>query len=143
MKKIILFILLSIAITTFNLTPIFATSFSIVDGLKFSDKKEVTFDKSRSIVGTAEQNSLIVIEIYEKLPKKYNPLNFINSYKTVVGASGYFNINVDLIIGENVIKITSTNDDDEVIYLSTTIKCKSNTVKYALEKITPIYDFIE
>lgn len=139
MKKTILF-LFTFFLLMFNNVFVFAASedntdnsFYITGGLDFSKQSQVTFDKTRTITGKADEGTTVVITVYEKLPQKKQQLKEIETYKTTVGASGYFNQTIDLVVGENVVNI-DFKQDKKTDTISTSITRKKSEIKNELEQ---------
>ena len=142
MKKLTLTLAIIFLLTLFNGFLVFAASasnsevdsgFSITSGLDFSKEAKSTFDKAITITGKAEEGSTITIAVYEKLLEKEEKLKEVEKYKIVVGASGYFNQTINLVIGENIIDINFTKDNKS--YSNTTsIKRKKSEIKSELEQ---------
>lgn len=139
MKKIILF-LCTFFLLMFNNVFVFAASedatdnsFYITGGLDFSKQSQATFDKTKTITGKADEGTTVVITVYEKLPQKKQQLKEIATYKITVGASGYFNQTVELVVGENVVNIDfkQGKKTDSIV---TSITRKKSEIKNELEK---------
>jgi hypothetical protein len=78
-------------------------TFELTGGI---DKEhESTFDKSRTIAGTGEKDTAVVIAVY--LSADSEP---VTVYELTIGASGMFSQRVDLELGNNVIVITACKD---------------------------------
>lgn len=105
---------------------IFCQRFVITGGINTGKNIEATFNKSRTISGTAEVGSVITIKVFSGNKD-------CKTYKITVGSSGYFSQSVDLFIGENLIVVTA-----EKGYLSSTIKAnikrKKSEIKSELSK---------
>lgn len=109
-------------------------SFAITGGINFSKESESTFDKTRTIVGKAEEKSIVTVTVYEKLLEKQEELKEIEKYKIVVGASGYFSQTINLSIGENVVEIKVKDIDKKSSSISTSITRKKSEIKNELEQ---------
>lgn len=109
----------------------FSEKFVITGGIDTEKEIEATFDKSRTISGTAEVGSFITISVCQVLgEEEYSEAEI---YEIVVGSSGYFSQSVDLSIGENLIDITAEKDD--VSYtINANIKRKKSEIKSELFK---------
>lgn len=142
-KRVLLTISSTFVILSFSNVLAFADSisdnnlkdvkFSIIGGIDLSKDNKGTFDKSRTITGKANEGSIITITSYEKLPQKEEKLKNTYEYSLVVGPSGYFSQNVDLVIGENIIVIEMKNNEN-VYKIKTNIKRKKSEIKNELEQ---------
>lgn len=137
MKKVSSIFILIIAIFSNCIITLATTNpkkpiFSITGGIE-KDKSISTFDKSTNIVGSAPIGTSISIKVYEKLPDKKEKLNLIDTYSIIVGSTGYFNENVNLVVGENVIYIDVTQNK-ETSSLTATINRKKSEIKNELEQ---------
>lgn len=113
--------------------------FEITGGIDGTKEIETTFDKTKTISGTAEEGTEIIISVYEPNEKNQNDENDdeefteLNSYTLIVGPSGIFSQTIDLEVGENYIVI-SANKDDKNSSFETIIKRKKSEIKTELEK---------
>lgn len=144
MKKLLAIFLLSTCIITSLKVYIFAgplssatdmalpvERFEITGGIDETKEVETTFDKTKTISGTAEKGTEINISIYKMSEEE--ELTELNSYDLTVGPSGIFSQTIDLEIGENYIVI-SANKDDKHSSFETIIKRKKSEIKTELEK---------
>ncbi len=142
MKKLIFNIILIFVLSLINSVVALAATqpkddspkFSITGGIELEQETKSTFDKSRTITGSAPIGSSVSISVYEKLPDKEEELKLIDSYSVVVGLTGYFSQTIDLVVGENVINIDVTKNK-KVSSFSTTIKRKKSEIKNELEQV--------
>lgn len=108
--------------------------FEVTSGVNKLKETESTFDKTRTISGTAEQGTEIYITVYEVAgsedKKTYDELD---SYELIVGPSGIFSQSINLSIGENYITVEAKNDN-KVSKFSTTIKRKKTEIKLELQQ---------
>jgi len=114
------------------------TGFKIINGIKYFDKAESTFDSSRTVSGTAEENTLIEIEVSVKSAS--GKLTQTGSYSMLTGASELFCQEIELNIGENVISVKGTSENGEIYEKSVTIKRKKAELKLKLESAIIISD---
>lgn len=104
-------------------------SFEITSGL--DREKESTFDAARTIAGTAEKDTFIIIRTYryddngEELELHY--------YEITVGASGMFTQIMELRPGENRIEIKAALDGRETVKTAL-IRRKKQEIKRELEQ---------
>lgn len=106
--------------------------FSVTGGVSFdSDKVQSTFDKSRTISGSALNGTLIEISVSTK--DAAGELFLMNEYSTEVGATGLFSQSVELELGENVIVIKASLEGLESAEKETSIKRKRQEIKTELE----------
>lgn len=110
------------------------SNFSITSGIELTEETKTTFDKSRTITGSAPIGSIVSIKVYEKFPDKKEKLNLIDSYSIIVGSTGYFSQNINLVVGENIIDIDVSHQNKEIGSVSTTIKRKKSEIKNELEQ---------
>lgn len=125
--------------------------FKITSGLDINKEKESTFDKKRTISGTANEGTIITIDIHiqnkkdeqlqsnqyetESKDTENNEDNKDNNYYTIeVGASCIFSQTVELAIGENKIDITVEEEGKDKIEKNFIINRKSREIKQELEK---------
>lgn len=119
-------------------------TFKITSGLDVNKEKESTFDKKRTISGTASEGTIITIDVHSKKDNKQdssseqtdgeNKNQENNTYNIEVGASGIFSQTVELVIGENKIDITVEEENKDKIEKSFIINRKSREIKQELEK---------
>lgn len=141
MKKVFFISVLTLVLSFFSIKISFAASISdniptlfyITSELPKSGKTQTTFENYKTFTGTAPSGSSIFITVYEKAAEKEKKLKEIFNYKLIVGASGYFSQNVDLSIGENIIKLEN-NSDNKYSSISTSVKRKKSEIKNELEQ---------
>lgn len=121
-------------------------SFKITSGLDLNKEKESTFDKKRTISGTAKDGTMVTINVYsdsEPDSSQNGEETEVSSnsdykeeqfYEIAVGASGIFSQTIYLNLGENTIDITVESEDSETIEKSFIINRKSREIKQELEK---------
>lgn len=119
-------------------------TFKITSGLDVNKEKESTFDKKRTISGTASEGTIITIDVHSKKDNKQdssseqtddeNKNQESNIYNIEVGASGIFSQTVELVIGENKIDIIVEEENKDKIEKSFIINRKSREIKQELEK---------
>ncbi len=107
----------------------FCQNFVITGGLDTEKETESTFDKSRTISGTAEIGSVVTIEVLSENTKK--ELCESGFYEIKVGSSGYFSQNIDLLIGENLITIKAKKGELSSC-VEASIKRKKSEIKSEL-----------
>lgn len=105
-------------------------SFVIASGLE----SKSTFDKTRTITGKADEKSTVTINVYEKTLEKEEELKEIETYKIVVGASGYFSQTINLNVGENIIKISVKDKSNNTDSIQASITRKKSEIKNELEQ---------
>lgn len=102
------------------------------------DSTITTFDKTRTITGISEPGNKVKISVFQKVasPEDTEEDLYIEVYKysLTVGSSGYFSQSIDLVIGENLVVITSSKEDQSAS-ISTIIKRKKSEIKSQLESI--------
>lgn len=142
MKKLIFTILIFVLSLTNCIVALASTQpkdnpikFSITGGIELNQETQITFDKSKTITGTAPKGSTVSIYVYEKLPDKEEELKLIDNYSIVVGLTGYFSKTIDLSVGENVIIIDVLENKKVVSSFTTTIKRKKSEIKNELEDV--------
>ena len=106
-------------------------------GIELDKDFTSTFDKTKTITGTAPVGSVVSIFVYEKLPDNKQELILIDSYTITVGLTGYFTKTIDLVVGENIINIDFSKDKLTSSY-STTINRKKSEIKNELQQVTAI-----
>ena len=136
MKKLILTLSTIFLLVFTNSFFVFAESntsqvnFDITSGLE----SKTTFDKTRTITGKADEKSIVTISVYEKSLEKEEELKEIETYKIVVGASGYFSQTINLNVGENIIKISVKDKNNNTDTISESINRKKSEIKNELEQ---------
>ncbi len=126
--------------------------FKITSGLDINKEKESTFDKKRTISGTANEGTIITIDIHNQATQKdeeeiqstenktdetestENKTKDDECYTIEVGASCIFSQTVELAIGENKIDITVEEKGKDTIEKVFKINRKSREIKQELEK---------
>ncbi len=121
--------------------------FKITSGLDVNKEKESTFDKKRTISGTANEGTIITIDIHNQTTQKdeedvqstenetdENKTKDDEYYTIEVGASCIFSQTVELAIGENKIDITVEEKGKDTIEKVFTINRKNREIKQELEK---------
>ncbi len=141
MKKIVIVLATTFLLIFSNNFLVFSASISnetsnvsVTGGVDFSKESESTFDKTRTIVGKAQEKSTVIIIVYEKLLEKQEKLKEIEKYKIVVGPSGYFSQTVNFSIGENIVEIKVKDIDKKPSTISTSIVRKKSEIKNELEQ---------
>lgn len=108
----------------------FSQKFVITGGIDAEKEAETTFDKSRTISGTAEVGSTVTIKVSCAADgKSLQP----DVYSLTVGSSGYFSQSIDLSVGENEISIIAEKDGVSAC-INSTIKRKKSEIKTELSK---------
>ena len=143
MKKLIFFptIIFSLLINTVSVLADFQPKdeyFNITGGIELDKDFTSTFDKTKTITGTAPAGSVVSIFVYEKLPDNKQELILIDSYTITVGLTGYFTKTIDLVVGENIINIDFSKDKF-TSYYSTTINRKKSEIKNELQQFIAIH----
>lgn len=140
MKRLIFFIttvflslsfVFTVLASTQEQTDRFREKFVIIGGIDIDKAVKATFDRSKTISGTAEVGSTVTIEVYELYSS--GKLGEPSVYSVVVGSSGYFSQNVELSLGENLIRITAQKKDISST-VEATIKRKKSEIKSELVK---------
>lgn len=109
----------------------FRKSFTVTGGIDTSKEVETTFDKTRTISGTAAVGSVIKIKVCEVYSN--NTCSEPEVYEVTVGSSGYFSQGIDLAVGENLVTITAVKGDLSAT-IKTNIKRKKSEIKSELFK---------
>lgn len=105
--------------------------FEITGGIDKEKDAESTFDKTRTISGSAESGTEIIISVYTY--DEDNEKVLLEDYDFIVGASEIFSQSVNLAIGENYILIEAYKDEDISSY-EVNIKRKEGQIKQELEQ---------
>lgn len=112
--------------------------FEIKSGIDIEKESLTTFDKNRTITGISNAGNNINISVYQKVSQANNTNEDtyieVYNYSLVVGPSGYFSQSIDLIVGENLVVISSQKDDIKSSF-STIIKRIKSEIKSELESI--------
>lgn len=147
MKKLLNMLFIFSLFAIFNVSIVFAVpsdrqddNFTITSGVDLSKDIKYTFDKTRNIVGKADEGSIITITLSEKKLEKEEKLEEKEKYKIVVGASGYFAQTVNLTVGTNIIDISMQNGE-KTENVTAYVKRKKSEIKKELEQsvILPRY----
>lgn len=104
--------------------------FKITSGVDTSKNKESTFDKKRTITGTAEEGTKVTISIYTGNEASDN---LKNEFVIDVGASGIFSQTVELELGENIINIKVEKENFSTQTKKFVISRKDREIKQELE----------
>lgn len=109
----------------------FKQKFTVTGGIDLSKEVETTFDKARTISGTAEVGSVIKISVYEVFED--GNCSEPEIYEVTVGSSGYFSQGIDLSVGKNLVTITAVKEDLTAT-IKANIKRKKSEIKSELFK---------
>ncbi len=102
--------------------------FEVTSGIDFSKDRISTFDESKTISGTANNDTEINIQVYSLGAEE--DMLLVDDYTLTVGLSGIFTQTIDLSMGENFIVIYADDEDNKA---EITVNRKKETVKKALE----------
>ena len=105
--------------------------FTVSGGIRTDGKTEATFDETRTISGSAEEGTLVTINVSMK--DASGETESEDSYSLEVGVSGLFSQTIDLCLGENVITVTAEKEGLASVCEEATIKRKKRDIKTELE----------
>lgn len=144
MKKLIsLFVLVMIIVGTSSVIA-FAGSvsdagrpverFEITGGMDLQKDAETTFNSTRTVSGTAEKNTKVLIFVY-KIVEIGEETSYVltDCYETVVGFSGIFTQTVKLSVGGNLVVVEAYNED-KYSKASAIVKRKKSEIKDELQQ---------
>lgn len=108
--------------------------FEITGGIDLQKDAETTFNSSRTISGTAEKDTKVVVTVYDVAGEgEKTTLTEVDSCTATVGLTEIFIQSVDLDVGKNLIVVQAYNGD-KYSEASAVIKRKKSEIKNELRQ---------
>lgn len=108
------------------------TEVYITGDIDFEKDSLSTFDNAKTISGTAEEGTKIIITVSTKNAKGELKVN--DEYEFTVGISGLFSQSIDLSLGENIVDFKAEYDECFPAEYEVVVKRKKAAIKDELEK---------